>query len=190
MKLNFVPFPTLVTDQLILRELELEDSPLIFNYRSNPDNYPYVKMVTYTEEKQAIDYIKKVNKGIQDNKWIIWAITLKNSNDIIGSISLWNLDLENNVAELGYGLYPGNHSTGYMTEALNKVCEYAYQEMDIRKLEAYTNEINTPARNLLKKCGFTTKSWTVEDNTKLTIYFKYRKEKNDSENVNIISEKE
>ena len=93
-ELNFSPFPTLISTRIVLRNLETRDAGLIFNYQSNKDNFPHAHMPIYTDPSQAENYIIKMNKGVNEKKWIIWAIADINSNIILGTISIWNLNLE------------------------------------------------------------------------------------------------
>lgn len=164
-ELNSNPFPTLRTDRLILRKLEMSDDKLIFGYQSNKENFEFVDMPVYTSIEEAQNYIKKVNNGVEKNKWIIWAIADKETNIILGTISIWNISLEQSKAELGYGLFPGNLGKGIMSEALKKVVEFGFNNMGLKIIEAYTNEINHKSRALLERNNFTKISSFTETET-------------------------
>ena len=86
--LDFSPFPTLKTNRLLLRKLEMYDDQLIFAYQSNRDNFPFVDLPVYTKIGEARSYIKKMNTGLKNNKWLIWAITDISTNKILGTISI------------------------------------------------------------------------------------------------------
>ena len=73
--LNFNPFPILRTERLLLRQLEVKDAPLYFNYQSSKQNFLHVDMPVYTDISQALTFIKEKKDGVQQNKWILWAIT-------------------------------------------------------------------------------------------------------------------
>jgi ribosomal-protein-alanine N-acetyltransferase len=95
-----------------------------------------------------------MNKGIDENKWLIWAIEHKKFQKVIGSISIWNLNLEQEIGELGYGITPEYQGKGLMKEALLGVVEYAFFVMKFRALEAYTEENNIKSINLLEGSKF------------------------------------
>ena len=162
--LNFNPFPLLMGENIILRKLKVEDAPIIFDYQSNPENFPFVDMPIYTELEQAENYITKMNNGVEQNKWIIWGITTKESDKILGTISIWGIEEEKSAAELGYGLYPGNTGKGIMTQALNLAIEYGYEIMGLKYLDAYTNIKNQKSCALLERNGFARVEVVAEDN--------------------------
>lgn len=154
MNLNFNPFPELKSNRLILKQLSEKHALLIFTYQSNKENFPYVEMPIYNDVSQALQYIRKMNAGILENKWIIWAICLAENERIIGTISLWNLNLEKDLAELGYGIFPEYRHNGYMHEALELAVRYGFDMMELKAIEAYTNHSNIPSKNVLKKMNF------------------------------------
>lgn len=148
MKKPFIPFPNLESERLRFIQLKEDHKQAIFDYQSNKENFPCVDMPIYQTIEDAEYYIEKMNEGISLQKWIVWAIILEN--DIIGTISIWNLDEDQNKAELGYGLYQGYRKKGYMSEAIKRIETFAKEEMLLSTLEAYTNEINVDSITLLE----------------------------------------
>lgn len=168
--LNFNPFPVLKTKRLILRKMCQEDAKLLFDYQSNKLNFPHVEMQVYTNISQSYKYITEKNEAIQKNKWIIWAITYRNSNKILGTISLWNFNAIQETAEFGYGLFPGNTSKGIMTESLLRVIEFGFNEVGMKTIEAYTSILNVKSINLLKRADFSYINRIEEESSILGIY--------------------
>jgi len=164
-ELNFSPFPTLTTDRLTLRQLEMSDDQRIFEYQSNKENFKFVDMPIYIKIEEAQNYITKMNAGVTRNQWIIWAIADKNTNSILGTISIWNISTEHSKAELGFGLFPGSSGKGIMSEALNKVVEYGFNNLELKTIEAYTNAINNKSIALLKRNKFTEINSFIETET-------------------------
>ncbi len=162
-KPSFTPFPEIHTDRLVLRPLKPEDAPIIFNYQRYKDNFPHVDMPVYENLQEAEAYIEKMKAGVSKDHWIIWGIADPDTDEVLGSISIWNINLETATAEFGYGLYPGNSGKGYMTEALLAASEYGLHTLGFVHLEAYTNVENAPSLALLERCGFVkTKEITEE----------------------------
>ena len=162
MKIQFNPFPVLESKRLWLKQLDKNHVSTLFTYHSNKDNFPYVDM---PEHKSVIDtesYIAKMTSGVKENKWIIWAICLKESSEIIGTISIWNLDKAKEQAELGYGIFPDYRRKGYMKETMNMVLDYALNVMNAKKIEAYTSHDNLPSTEFLKSMEFSYIE-TIED---------------------------
>ncbi len=154
MKCDFFPFPRLEGRRVLLRELVSGDAEGIFEYQSNKENFPYAEMVIYEDISQARAYIEKMNVGVESGKWIVWAICLKETGQIMGTISIWNLNDELNQGEFGYGIFPQFRRQGYMMEALDLAMEYGFKVMGLDKIEAYTFHKNEPSIDLLKKMNF------------------------------------
>jgi ribosomal-protein-alanine N-acetyltransferase len=150
----FNPFPLLKTKNLSLRRMTPEDTEDIYQMRKDP------RMIEFTDSKldasreETNSYIEKMNRGVDEGKWIIWAIVHKSSKKVIGSISIWNMDSEQKSAELGYGIIPEYQNKGFMKEALASVVEYGFEVMNLNTLDAYTEEKNINSIKLLETCKF------------------------------------
>ena len=152
--INFSPFPDIETKNLLLRRMNHTDINDLFEMRkdSRMNEYTDTKIEKNLDETKA--YIHKMNKGIDDNKWIIWAIEHKQSNKIIGTISIWNINWEQKNGELGFGIIPNYQGQGLMKEALLNVVEYGFDVMQLKTLDAYTEENNLKSMKLLERCKF------------------------------------
>lgn len=151
---KFNPFPVLMTQRLTLRQLSADDAQVLFNYQSDKDNFPHVDMPVYKELSEAEAYIEKMNKGVEENKWIIWMICEAQTGAAVGTISIWNLDDKENKAEFGYGVFPEFRRKGYMREAIEAATQYGFEEMRLEILEAYTSHYNQVSIDFLDKLGF------------------------------------
>lgn len=150
----FKPFPVLRTERLILKQLNYTHIQSIYEYQSNKSNFIHVDMPIYTSLSDAFNYVAKMNEGIDSYRWLIWGICLKESETLIGTISIWNLDEEENIAELGYGLFPQFRGKGYMTETLKLIEQYALFTMKLDCLQAYTAKSNLESIRLLEHLEF------------------------------------
>lgn len=153
-KLNFTPFPILTTERLILRCLEVSDDQQLFILRSDNRVNQYLVRSKQKDIKESRAFISKINDGINNNKWIYWAITLKESPKLIGTICLWNFSPKKNVAELGYELDPAFQGKGIMNEASKIIIEFGFQEIELNTIEAYTHISNNNSSKLLLRNNF------------------------------------
>lgn len=169
-ELVFSPFPVLESKNYKMRRLQKMDAPALFEYQSNKNNFLHVKMPIYTDPFQAQQYIEDKNFGIIQNKWIIWAITRLNEDQILGTVSIWNFDKYQSKAELGYGLFPGSTGKGIMSEVLACVILYGFDELGLEAIEAYTNQSNLKSIALLNRLNFKYNAQIEEDGEILVIY--------------------
>lgn len=150
----FNPFPIIETKNLLLRRMELKDEHDIFQMRKDPRMNEYTDSKLDNKLEETKSYIEKMNKGVYENKWIIWGIEHKQSGKVIGSISIWNINIEQESGELGYGIIPDYQNRGLMKEALLSVINYGFKKLKLIVLEAYTEEGNINSIKLLKGCNF------------------------------------
>jgi len=155
LNLNFHPFPTLSTGRLLLRELSLEDAPEIFIQRSHPVIQKYIKRQPAANIEEAKQFIERMLRQEKNNETITWAIVPKGEIKLIGLLCLWNIEKENQLAEVGYGLHPDHFSKGIMTEALLEVAAFGFKKIKLQRIDAYTNKNNRASLRLLEKNGFT-----------------------------------
>lgn len=150
----FHPFPIVETKNLCLRKMTPEDTADIFHMRRDPRMIEFTDSRLDESKEETKSYIEKMNKGVDEGKWIIWAIEHKASKKVIGSISIWNMDIEQESAELGYGIIPEYQNRGFMKEALSGVVNYGFSVMNLSALDAYTEEKNMSSIGLLESCRF------------------------------------
>ena len=167
--MNFSPFPELKTSRLILRQLKESDCQDIFFLRTDEDVNRYVKRSKPKSLDDAKEFIYKVNDGINKNESLYWAITMKDQQELIGTICLWNFSKDKRIAEIGFELKPEHQGKGIMNEALVKVIEFSFTSILINSIDAYTHKDNISSIKLLKNNDF-------EENTEIK----------DSENPDII----
>lgn len=69
-------FPRLVTERLVLREINHEDAESIFAILNSPDVIKYDSFELYTDIKQAEGFIDWIQKEFENERCIFWGITL------------------------------------------------------------------------------------------------------------------
>lgn len=154
LQLNFTPFPNLTTERLLLRQLNADDENEIFMLRSDERVNKYLSRQKTNSVEEAREFITKINDGIKNNESLYWGITFKENPVVVGTICLWNISKENDMAEIGYELIPEYHGKGIMQEAMTKVIEFGFENMKLKAIEAYTHPNNDSSIKLLEKNNF------------------------------------
>jgi RimJ/RimL family protein N-acetyltransferase len=83
-----------------------------------------------------------------------WGLALRENNKIIGTVTLFNLNLSNGRAEIGYAMGSAYWGKGYMNEALTALIVHAFDVVKLRRLEADVDPRNTPSVRTLERLGF------------------------------------
>ncbi len=172
--MTFNPFPKLETDRLLLRNIEESDHEIILFLRSNTTVNKFIERPEHRKTKNktdAIKFIKEINENAKTNKSIAWGITLKNHPEIIGTICLWNFSEDRKTAEVGYDLNPEFQGKGIMSEAMKRVIDFGFTQLNLDLIEAFTHKENETSKRLLKKNGFQfIEDRTDEDNANNIIF--------------------
>ncbi len=175
-ELNFNPFPELKTDRFLLRNLNISDSYEIFLLHSDETVNKYLDRNIQSNIVEAEIFIAKINDGIRKNKWIYWAISSIEKQNLIGTVCLWNFSENNNVAEIGYELIPKYFGKGIMHEALKSVIDYGFEILNLTRIEAFTHKDNNESIKLLLKNNFYLDENRKDKNNKNHIIFLLERE--------------
>lgn len=164
---NFKPFPVLKTERLTLRQLLSSDANEIFALRSDPNVNKYLDREPGKSMNDAKTFIQIINENIQRNDSIYWAITLSDTDKLIGTICLFNFSDDNITAEIGYELLPEWQGKGIMQEATSKVIDFAIQHIGLNTIKAYTHAENQSSTRLLERFNFKKENDVAEGNLML-----------------------
>ncbi len=83
-----------------------------------------------------------------------WLMVLGESPQAIGWVSLRVGDHARGTAELAYSVLAAYRSAGYATEAARAVVTFAFEQSDLRTVEACCVPANLGSRRLLARVGF------------------------------------
>lgn len=151
---NFAPFPVLYTDRLVLRQIDEKDANEIFALRSDKRVMHYIDKPLAATIDDALQLIQKFNDSMIAGDGINWAITLKNTTPVAGTIGFWRMEKEHYRAEIGYLLHPSLQGKGIMTEALTRALTYGFQTMKLHSVVANVNPDNAASIKLLERNNF------------------------------------
>ena len=152
--INFTPFPNLETERLYLRRVAKEDVNEIFTLRSDKETMKYVPRPLAKTLEDAMEHIDIIDSKIENNEGINWAITLKKDPKLIGIIGHYRIKPEHFRLEIGYMLLPEYHGKGIVTEAIEKIVKYGFQEMKLHSIEAIIDPENLASERVLQKKWF------------------------------------
>jgi ribosomal-protein-alanine N-acetyltransferase len=150
----FTPFPTLHTERLTLRQVDLNDEQEIFALRSDEDTNRYIDRDPAKTIDDARNFITRVNENIRKNEAMYWAVAITDSNTFAGTICLFSFSDDHHKCEIGYELLKDFRGQGIMQEAVQRVIDYAFQTIGLQTLEAFSHKENQGSLKLLQKLNF------------------------------------
>jgi len=146
--------PELKTQRLVLRPLHLSDSSAWFEIFSDARVMRYWSREPVESLVEAESLLQQELDWFESGSNITWGIALAESNVAIGKVTLFQFSEQNSRAEIGYILGYPYWGKGYMSEALKRVIDYAFNELKLHRIEADTDPENHPSLALLEKFGF------------------------------------
>ncbi|MBK5271444.1 MAG: GNAT family N-acetyltransferase [Bacteroidia bacterium] len=162
--LNFNPFPILYTNRLLLRRVNEHDANELFNIRSDKEIMKYIDRPLAATIEDALQLIQKINDSMIAEDGITWAITLKDTKPLIGTIGFWRMEKEHYRAEIGYILHPAFQGKGLMQEALSAALNYGFQRMKLHSIMGNVNPENSASIKLLERNNFTREGYFKDSN--------------------------
>ncbi len=144
---------TLETDRLVLRKFEIEDADGMYNnWASDPECCKYLSWDVHKDVNETKELLKFWIKGYEDGCYN-WVAEIKDTHEIIGSISVITAIKKHSTAELGYCYGSKYWGKGYATEALRAVIEYLLTECDFYLIEARHISGNPASGRVMEKAG-------------------------------------
>lgn len=154
LKDSFREFPVIETERLVLRKIEDKDAEIFFRLYSDIKVMRYFGREMFTNFEQAVDKVNLEKSAFDNKEAVRWAVTLKPSDQMIGSGGFWKINKEHFRAEIGYDLLPQYHRRGIMTEAVKAMIDFGFNRMKLHSIEANTDPENTASNRMLEKLGF------------------------------------
>jgi ribosomal-protein-alanine N-acetyltransferase len=153
-ELNLHPLPAITTTRLVLRPMRPDDAPEVFILRSDARILRYLTIAPAKTLDDALSFIEKITGYIQRNETAFYGITTKETDKLIGTCTIWNLQPQNRRAEVGYALHPDYWGKGLAPEALAALIDFGFNVMKLHSLEAHVAPENTASIRVLEKTGF------------------------------------
>ena len=143
----------LETERLILRKFLPRDADDMYEYSSNPETTKFLTWLPHESLVYTKEYLRFIIKKYKTGEFLDWGITLKSNGKFIGTCGFTSVDFENSRAEIGYVLNPSYQKNGYAVEAVKRVLDYSFYDLEFNRVEAKVMEGNEPSISLLKKIG-------------------------------------
>lgn len=142
----------LSTERLVLRKFYQRDSREIFEGFRNQKEFLYYTNKPRVTLAEQVASLEGIAEKYEDKNYYNWLITLKSTGQIVGAINL-NVNLRNDSVMFNYAIDSCYTGRGYMTEALQKVKEFAFNSIKVHRFEGGCAVENSASRRVMEKCG-------------------------------------
>jgi len=160
---------------IILRALEPSDVDLLYNWENDFELWQ-VSNTTKPFSKSLIKkYIESENLDIFQLKQMRLMIETVIDKQTVGMIDLFDFDVFNSSAGIGIMLHKNFRKKGFATEALEVICDYSFNYLNLHQLFCNISEINKPSISLFENVGFikngVKKEWQFNGNNYDDVFF-------------------
>lgn len=154
----------LIGNKVILRAMEFEDMEM---YRCMANDTEIEWLVGgWSFPISKIEQNQWYDRVISDKKNLRFTIVDKIDNKPIGMVNLVNIDWKNRSAFHGIKLSSDTPSgKGYGKDSVMTIMKYAFEELQLNRLDGAWTEYNTASINLYKKCG-----WKIEGTKEKAVF--------------------
>jgi [ribosomal protein S5]-alanine N-acetyltransferase len=147
----------LESERLILRVPRENEAESLVASINNPNVVRYLSKVPFPYGiKDAKGFIKKSREKARKKKKedFAFSIQLKSEKGIVGGIGLHEYEEYPGIAEIGYWIAEEHWKKGLMSEAVEKILQYGFQEVGLRRIVLKAAEVNGGSNAIAKKFGF------------------------------------
>jgi RimJ/RimL family protein N-acetyltransferase len=146
--------PIIIGKRIVLREYRKSDLEHIREWVNDPevvenlsDVFLYPHTLTQTENWLAAKLEGKGNQG--------FVIAHRDSQEYIGQIDFVEIDWRNRVGEIGIVIGKANNrGQGLGSEAIRLLQQFAFETLNLNKIELKVHDYNERAFRSYQKCGF------------------------------------
>lgn len=152
--LNHTGTIELETERLILRRFRISDVETM--YKNWATDLDVTKYIGWKPHQNISDTQKIVKQWVEDyvkQDHYLWAITIKESKELVGSIGLHGIDGNLLRCDAGYCLSKPFWNKGIMTEALSEIIKFAFNDVKFLRIQALHDTPNIQSGKVMLKCN-------------------------------------
>jgi ribosomal-protein-serine acetyltransferase len=143
-----------VTNDCHLRSLEEADAEELYGLVEANRSYlaEWMPWAAGQTLEGTAEFIRKTRKQLDDNDGFQGALVLDGS--IIGAGGLLGIEWEARKTGIGYWLAEEHQGRGLMTRAVQAVTDYAFDELELNRVEVHVGTDNMRSRAIPERLGF------------------------------------
>lgn len=149
-----LPTPTLPTARLRLRPFAASDADDLFALQSDAQVLRYWDAPPWTDRARADRFIATCGQLAEDGTGARVVLERASDGAFLGWCHLTGWNPDHRSAGTGYCLARDAWGQGYATEAARAVLTWAFETLDLNRVQAETDTRNLASARVLEKLGF------------------------------------
>ena len=144
----------LETIRLIFRRVTMDDAKQMFdNWASNPNVTKFMTWPTHSDVEITKMVINYWIKNYENFTYYQWGIVIKETNQLVGTISVVRFKEEINEVEIGYCIGEKWWHQWITSEALKEVIRFLFEEVNANRICACHDVNNPNSGKVMIKCN-------------------------------------
>lgn len=149
----FSHLPELTTERLTLRKMLVADTADMYEYACRPDVTKYLTWNPHPDREYTREYLQYLGNRYATGMFYDWAIIYEADCKMVGTCGFTSFNCTADSAEVGYVLNPSYWGKGIVTEALERVLRFGFEELKLHRIEARFMEGNDRSLRVMEKAG-------------------------------------
>ena len=158
-----MPTPTLFTERLRLRPFTASDADALFAQHSDAHVVRYWDSPPWSDRSRAERFIVACRQIAEEGSGGRLAMDRGPGEPFLGWCGVTRYNPDYRSASLGYCLDEPAWGHGYATEAAGALLQWAFDTLDLNRVQAETDTRNGASARVLEKLGFVREGTLRED---------------------------
>lgn len=146
--------PTIKTERLCLRWLTAGDIPALGVIFGDQEVCRFTSRPALQGHAAAALLHDEIRRLFAERSLFQWGIAERENDNVVGTYTLAALSQEHRRAEVGFALARAKWGHGYIAEALPAMLAFAFETLDLHRLEADADPRNHRSIRALEREGF------------------------------------
>lgn len=158
-----LPTPTLHTDRLTLRRFGDSDAEALWALHSDAHVLRFWDSAPWTDPARAQRFLETCRRMEDEGTGVRVVMERSSDGEFVGWCTLNDRNPDFRSAKLGYCLAEAGWGQGYATEAARALLAWAFETLDLNRVQAECDTRNPASARVLEKLGFTLEGTLRED---------------------------
>lgn len=146
--------PRLVGTRVALRALREDDAPALLSIFGDPEVMKFWSSPPLADLEAAEALIGEIRTAFQDRQLFQWGIELRVTGEVIGTCTLYHIEHEHRRGEIGFAARRSYWGQGLASEAVRLLIGFAFETLELHRLEADADPENERSLRALERQGF------------------------------------
>ena len=148
------PDPPLADDVVSLRAPTEADVPAWWRATQDPLVPKYTPVSPDQTQEDLHAFLAQRGPEREAGRSIVLVIADRATDELLGTVSLFNFDWNARRGEIGYLLGPWGRGRGAATHAVRLLSRWALETVGLARLELYADIENEPSQRVAERCRF------------------------------------